>query len=116
MTSIVTKRREIRKFQQQLKSQSTFTYIENLNIDANLVTRKFRDLPQLIAKDVVAARQKLARMIGTLELTPEERQGSKYLNIKARANMLDVLETCGVRELPKNRIAGAGFEPATFGL
>ena len=71
------------------------------------------DVRRLLYSDVSRARQELARHVNEIVLRPEAKAGKRYYMASGQWNLIEGKEfTGGGLEM----VAGAGFEPATFGL
>jgi hypothetical protein len=81
------------------------------------VMDKFRELAQdlgrLAQHDVVRARTEIQRLVGMVELKPEN--GILVAEIN-KAHVAGALLTAAGARQQMDMVAGAGFEPATFGL
>lgn len=70
-----------------------------------------REMENLGEEDIPRIRTQLQALLGEINLVPAE--GGKYLNAQLTGNYAGLL---GLTESKINVVAGAGFEPTTFGL
>ena len=112
--SIREKEKLAAELKYQLDNRLSFKGIENLEIDPEWAAAEFQRFTQLWHDDVIGAGERLARIIGLIEVTPKTDNEKKYAELRSKANLSGLFGLEGFS--PKNKIAGAGFEPATFGL
>ncbi len=114
---IAEKERKLRAITQQtLEGQtSTAVDIEELR---RFIHSRLTDVRKLLYSDVSAARTELVRHVSEIALRPTEKAGKRYYVATGEWTLLSNEKGPPDEAAPRSfeSIAGAGFEPATFGL
>jgi hypothetical protein len=85
-----------------------------LQIHRSWVQERLQALTDLLAVDPVGARRELRKHLDDLCLTPAPEVGERVIRVTGRGKIDGLL---GDQEAVRLQlVAGAGFEPATFGL
>jgi site-specific DNA recombinase len=99
---------------QQLERLRTARSSVPAPIDSAWVHQKLDALNQLLARDPVGARREIQKHVEDLRIAPAPEAGERAVRISGRAKIDGLL---GAEEAVRLQlVAGAGFEPATFGL
>jgi len=106
MDAIRAKETMIKEFKLELKNRPDFEGIENLKVDPQYVAERFSDLPELNKKDVTRARQKLLKVLGPIEVTPNYDETEKYVTLKSDIKLDELL---GLRELLSKNLNSGGW-------
>jgi hypothetical protein len=85
------------------------------------IAKELANLPALLNADPSRAKAELLKHTGEIRMLPSEIEGKRFYVAEGQWNMLpDVTvgtQLSDLEEIPYVRmVAGAGFEPATFGL
>jgi site-specific DNA recombinase len=85
-----------------------------VQIDRTWVETQIQRLSELLARDPAGARREIQKHIEDLRIVPAPEAGERVVHITGRAKVDGLL---GSEEAVRLQlVAGAGFEPATFGL
>jgi len=85
-----------------------------LQIDGAWIERRLQNLRELLAKDPAGARREMQKHIEDLRIAPAPEVGERVVRVTGRPKIDGLL---GSEEAVRLQlVAGAGFEPATFGL
>jgi len=84
------------------------------SVNSTWVQEKIRTLHQLLERDPAGARREIQKHIEDLRIAPDPDAGERAVRITGRAKIDGLLEAEEAVRL--QLVAGAGFEPATFGL
>jgi site-specific DNA recombinase len=85
-----------------------------LQVHRAWIENKLRDTRRLLASDNQGARRELQKHIEDLRVTPASDIGQRVIRVTGRGKLDGLLE--GEEAVRLQLVAGAGFEPATFGL
>jgi hypothetical protein len=85
------------------------------------VIEQLEDLSALFGEDPVRARTQLQKYVSSITMTPSEQDGERFYVADGEWDMLEpalkmVQSDLSDPGLHFPMVAGAGFEPATFGL
>ena len=83
-------------------------------IDRAWVDAQIQSLSELLARDPVGARQQIQQHVEDLRVSPAPDLGDRVVRITGQAKVDGLLG--GEEAVRLQLVAGAGFEPATFGL
>jgi hypothetical protein len=83
-------------------------------IDRAWVDAQIQSLSELLARDPVGARQQIQKHVEDLRVAPAPDVGDRVVRITGQAKVDGLLG--GEEAVRLQLVAGAGFEPATFGL
>jgi hypothetical protein len=83
-------------------------------IDRAWVDAQIQSLSELLTRDPVGARQQIQKHVEELRVSPAPDVGDRVVRITGRARVDGLLG--GEEAVLLQLVAGAGFEPATFGL
>ena len=118
LEAIAERDRELRSLTERLVSGqpgSVQSSMENLR---KFVHARLVNVRKLLYADVPQARAELARHVDSIALRPTEANGKRYYVATGNWNLvgrdLGSQDEAGLRQF--EMVAGAGFEPATFGL
>jgi len=99
---------------QQIERLRTTSHSVPAPIDSAWVHQKVDALSQLLARDPAGARREIQKHVEDLRIAPSPEAGQRVVRITGRAKIDGLLEAEEAVRL--QLVAGAGFEPATFGL
>jgi site-specific DNA recombinase len=95
----------------QLQAAATPAPIE---IDRSWIERRLEALKELLAQDPAGARREIQKHVEDLRVGPAPEVGPRVVRITGRGKIDGLLG--GEEAVRLQLVAGAGFEPATFGL
>ena len=98
---------------QELERAEQVTRVAPLQVHRTWVEEKLRGLRDLLARDPQGARREVQKHIEDLRIAPAPEAGPRVLRVTGRGKSDGLLGEEAVR---LQLVAGAGFEPATFGL
>jgi hypothetical protein len=105
--SIREKEKQVADLKYRLDHRPSFKGIENLEINSEWAAAEFQKFTQLWHDDVIGARERLARLIGPIEVIPKTDNDIKYAELKSKANLPALFGLEGFS--PQNKIAGACY-------
>ena len=112
--------RELRQITDSLLAEGPGSVEAELSEIRQFVTTRLADIRTLLAKDVPLARIELAKHIKEIRMNPTEREAERFYVADGEWNLLGGFPGTGPTRQPSDwrvrMVAGAGFEPATFGL
>jgi hypothetical protein len=111
---IRAREQRLAELDQQLEGLRTTTRPVPRQIDRAWVEAKIQSLSELLTRDPVGARQQIQKHVEELRVAPAPDVGDRVVRITGRATLDGLLATEEAVRL--QLVAGAGFEPATFGL
>jgi hypothetical protein len=85
-----------------------------IHIDHAWVEQQMEELRQLLAADPMGARREIQKHVEDLQVAPGSNPGKRAVRITGRLKPDGLLG--GEEAVRLQLVAGAGFEPATFGL
>jgi site-specific DNA recombinase len=102
------------ELEKQLEKLGRIVTPAPIHIDRGWVEQQMEELRQLLARDTIGARQQIQRHIDDLQVAPASDLGKRVVRVTGRVKPHSLLGTEEAVRL--QLVAGAGFEPATFGL
>jgi hypothetical protein len=99
---------------QQLEGLRTGAPPVPRQIDRAWVEAQVQSLSELLTRDPVGARQQIQKHVEELRVAPAPDVGDRVVRITGRPKLDGLLG--GEEAVRLQLVAGAGFEPATFGL
>jgi hypothetical protein len=85
---IQEKEKQVADLKYQLDHRPSFKGIENLEINSEWAAAEFQKFTQLWHDDVIGARERLARLIGPIEVIPKTDNDIKYAELTSKANLI----------------------------
>ena len=111
---ISLRERRLAELDQQLRQLRGAPAPARVQIDRPWVEGQIQRLSELLASDPAGARREIQKHVGDLRIVPAPEVGERVVLITGRAKIDGLL---GAEEAVRLQlVAGAGFEPATFGL
>ena len=111
---IRARERRLTELDQQLEGLRGATRPMPKQIDRAWVDAQVQSLSELLARDPVGARQQIQKHVEELRVSPAPDVGDRVVRITGQAKVDGLLG--GEEAVRLQLVAGAGFEPATFGL
>jgi hypothetical protein len=121
VAAIHEREQQLRDITDQLLAGGTNSVDAHLSDIRSFVTRRLGDLRTLLSGDPVAARKELLKHVSEIRMMPQARNENEKPHYVAEGNWNllghEKEEFAGDNTSRQIRVvAGAGFEPATFGL
>ena len=120
LEAMAERERELRQITDCLLAEGPGSVEAELSEIRQFVTTRLADIRTLLAKDVSLARIELAKHIKEIRMKPTEMGAERFYLAEGEWNLLGGFPGTGPTRQPSDwrvrMVAGAGFEPATFGL
>jgi len=110
---IRTREQRLDELDEQLKRLHRGTVPAPLQIDRTWVEGRLQGLNELLARDPAGARREIQKHVEDLRIAPALEVGPRVVRLTGRAKIDGLLG--GEEAVRLQLVAGAGFEPATFG-
>jgi len=118
LAAIAEREAEVRKIGEQLQAKGNCSVERDISEIRRFVTEGLSNLRDLLHQDVAVARTELAKHVEQVRMEPDPT--GRFYTVSGEWNLLGGFQNFkGPMPSPNARIrmvAGAGFEPATFGL
>ena len=116
--AIAEREREHASISEQILGSEPTSVHSTLTDLRHWVHQRLSDLRQLLYAEVPRARSELMRHVSTIILEPKERSGKRFYVAAGNWNLLanELGPPDEAAPVSFRMVAGAGFEPATFGL
>jgi site-specific DNA recombinase len=118
--AIHEREQQLRQITDQLLAGGEDSVDAHLSDIRKFVTQRLGDLRSLLAGDPVPARKELLKHVSEIRMVPQSGEGKLHYVAEGRWNLLgnEKDSSASLDAVPTQirMVAGAGFEPATFGL
>ena len=118
--AIHEREQQLRQITDQLLAGGEDSVDAHLSDIRKFVTQRLGDLRSLLAGDPVPARKELLKHVSEIRMIPQGGEGKPHYVAEGRWNLLgnEKDSSASLNAVPTQirMVAGAGFEPATFGL
>jgi hypothetical protein len=120
LEAISEREKALREITSQLLSEGPRSVDAELEGIRGFVTTRLADIRNLLTKNVPLARVELAKHVNVIRLYPSTVGAERFYGAEGEWNLLGGFPGTGPTRQPSDwrvrMVAGAGFEPATFGL